>query len=258
MSKVFIKNRHDKKICVLIEKSTQNKGLVFIMHGLGSFKESPVISACAEVFRKNNFTVVRFDATHTIGESEGKYDDANITNYYEDLEDVINWSKKQKWYKEPFYLVGHSLGAMSILLYTEKYPNKIKALAPMSTVVSGKLWSINYSKKDMRQYNKTGFWIRESRTKPGVILKLKWHQYVKEMLKYDTLKNTGKITMPILLIVGENDTRTPLFSQKTLYDKLTSKKELHVIKGAEHTFKEEKHLSEIRTIFNKWIKKTNK
>lgn len=31
------------------------------------------------------------------------------------------------------------------------------------------------------------------------------------------------------------------------------KKEIHIIKGAPHTFKEAGHLAEIKTIFNNWI-----
>ena len=59
------------------------------MHGLGGFKEQKHIQTFADAFLENNFTVVLFDTTHTYGESEGKYEDATTTNYYEDLEDVI-------------------------------------------------------------------------------------------------------------------------------------------------------------------------
>ena len=91
-----------------------------------------------------------------------------------------------------------------------------------------------------------------------MIVKQNWNQFVKDVLKYDTLKNIKNLTMPILLIVGDKDNATPLSQHKIIYDKLKSDKELHIIKGAEHTFRERKHLIEIKKIFNKWIKKTNK
>src|SRR3989344_7367385 len=137
--KIFIKNRNDKKIAVVVDKNQKSKGLAFVMHGLGGFKEQKHIQTFADAFREKGFIVIRFDTTNTLGESDGAYEDATVTNYYEDLEDVIGWASGQRWYQEPFYLAGHSLGGLSVALYAEKYPEKVKGLIPISTVVSGKL-----------------------------------------------------------------------------------------------------------------------
>lgn len=91
MDKIFIKNRKNKNISVIIEKAKNQIGVVFIMHGLGDSKDSNHIRIFASCFLDNNYTVVSFDATNTFGESDGVFEDANITNYYEDFEDVINW-----------------------------------------------------------------------------------------------------------------------------------------------------------------------
>ncbi|MBI3458746.1 alpha/beta fold hydrolase [Candidatus Azambacteria bacterium] len=139
MEKLFIKNRKGENIAVLVEKNESQKGLAFVMHGLSGFKEQDHIAIFADAFKEKDFTVVRFDTTNTFGESDGKYENATMTNYYEDLEDVIKWAQEQKWYQEPFVLSGHSLGGMGTTLYAEKYPKKVLALAPISVVVSGKL-----------------------------------------------------------------------------------------------------------------------
>jgi len=60
--------------------------------------------------------------------------------------------------------------------------------------------------------------------------------------------------MPVLLIVGENDTSTLPEHQQILYAALPGKKEFHVIKGAPHTFRDPEHLAEIKQLFNSWIK----
>ena len=171
--KTFIKNHKEQKISVLIEKPENPRGLVFIMHGLGGFKEQPHIQAFADAFKENSFTVVLFDARDTIGESEGKMEDATISSYYKDLEDVIEWSKFQSWYKDPFWLAGHSLGGICIALYAENYPEKIKALAPISTLVSGKLNWETHDPKELEEWKRTGWQESESRSKPGVIKRLK-------------------------------------------------------------------------------------
>lgn len=252
--KFFIKNRRSQKIAVKVEKPQNPKGLVFVMHGLGGFKEQPHIRTYAEAFLDNGYTAVRFDTTNTFGESDGNYEDATTTNYYEDLEDVIEWSKSQPWYQEPFCLAGHSLGGICTALYAEKYSEKVKALAPTSTVVSGKLSTETSAHRDsVKEWERTGWRAEQSDSKPGIVKRLKW-SHMEDCLKYDLLPNVGKLTMPVLLIVGEYDGSTPPEHQQLLYEKLPDRKELHIIKGARHTFREEAHLKEIRQIFDNWIK----
>ena len=252
--KIAIKNRRGQKIVVLVEKIKNPKGLAFVMHGLSGFKEQPHIVTFAQAFKEKGLTTVRFDTTNTFGESEGNYEDATTTNYYEDLEDVINWSRTQSWYQEPFYLVGHSLGSLCCLLYAEKFPGKIKGLAPISTVVSGKLSAKAHGKKYLDDWKRTGWHEEESVSIPGLIKRLKWSHMI-DRLKHDTLPKAAKLVMPVLLIVGEKDRGTPLTHQKILYSRLPGKKELHVIKGAPHTFKEPRHLAEILKIFKEWLGK---
>lgn len=251
MQKVFIKNRKNQKLAVVVEESPKQKGVAFVMHGLGGVKEGAHIRTFVETFLNCGYTVVSFDVANTIGESEGKIEDATTTNYYEDLQDVIGWAKSQSWYQEPFVLVGHSLGGLCTAWYAEKYPDKIKALAPISTVVSGELFEDAVA-EELEAWERTGWRIKESKSKPGVMKKESW-ELVVDMEQYDLLKDVEKLTMPILLIVGEYDTSTPPYQQKLLFEKLPAKKEYHLIKGAPHTFSAPEHLKEIGKIFNHWI-----
>jgi len=253
MKKTFIKNRKGENVSVLVEKSENQKGLAFIMHGLGGFKEQDHIAAFANAFKEKGFTVVRFDTTNTLGESGGKYEDATITNYYEDLEDVVIWAQEQEWYQEPFALSGHSLGGICTLLYSEKYPKKVLALAPISSAISGQMMLDAEPKERVAEWNKTGWKISPSKSRPDVIKKLNWPQFVNDSLKYNVLENADKLAMPVLLITGSEDHGTPYEHQKILYDKLSGPKEIHNINGAPHTFRLKKHLAEVKSIFLKWI-----
>jgi pimeloyl-ACP methyl ester carboxylesterase len=256
MDKISIKNRNGQKVVILVEEAKNSKGLAFVMHGLGGFKEQVHVQEFAQAFVDNDYTTVRFDTTNTFGESDGNYENATTTNYYEDLEDVIAWAKSQLWYQQPFILAGHSLGGICTALFAEKYPEKVKALAPISTVVSGALSCqaaelVNKEKFD--EWKKTGWRISVSDSKPGLVKRLKWSE-MEDRLKYDLMPNVGKLTMPVLLIVGENDDSTIPPHQKILYDKLPGKKELHIIPGAPHTFRDSEHLRQIKDLFDHWIK----
>ena len=101
MKKVFIKNRKGQKLAIILQEAENSKGLVFVMHGLGGFKEQPHIQVIADAFSKHQYDVVRFDTTNTLGESAGRYEDATITSYYEDLEDVIKLSNSPPLFPPP-------------------------------------------------------------------------------------------------------------------------------------------------------------
>jgi pimeloyl-ACP methyl ester carboxylesterase len=255
--KLFIKNRKGQKVCVMVERAQDQRGLVFVMHGLGGYKEQPHLEAVTKVFKEKGFTVIRFDTTNTFGESDGNYEDATLTNYYQDLEDIIEWSKTQDFYQEPFWLGGHSLGGISVALYAENYPDKVKAVAPISPVVSGKLSKENYNPKELAKWKELGYKEKPSSSLSGVVKRLKYNEFL-DRQKYDLLPKADKLTMPVLVVVGENDTSTPIKHQKILFETIPGdKKELHIIKDAPHTFREEKHLQEIKNIFLKWIEKYN-
>lgn len=250
--KTNIKNRDENDISVVIENEKSDK-LVFVMHGLGGNKSQPHIRAMVEAFLEHNYAVVTWDAVHTFGESTGgEYEDATITNYYADLEDVIKWAKDQLWYTEPFVLCGHSLGGISTALFAEKYPEKVLALAPISTVVSGEL-SLTTKADDLESWKQDGIRITMSHDGKRE-KKLKW-SHMEDRMKYDLLKDVNKLTMPVLLVVGENDDPTPPEHQQILFDKLPGKKELHIIKGSLHSFYEPHEQQELKKLVSAWISK---
>ncbi|HOZ53485.1 MAG TPA: alpha/beta fold hydrolase [bacterium] len=251
--KQFIKNRKNQNISVIIEKVENPKGLAFITHGLGDSKDSDHIKLFSKCFLDNNYNIIRFDTTNTFGESDGKFEDANITTYYEDLEDVLAWSKDQDFYQKPFILCGHSLGAICSAFYAENHPEDIKALAPFSTVVNVELSRKNYSIQELTDWEKKGFLIEDW---GDFKVKIKW-SYMQEKEKYDLLKKAYNLTMPVLLMVGELDDTTTPESQQILFDALPGKKELHIIKNAPHTFRDKDHLDEVYDILNNWIKKND-
>lgn len=256
LEKLFINNRKSQKICVLTELTENPTGLVFVMHGLGGYKEQPQIETLAEVFKEQNFDVIRFDTTNSFGESDGKYEEATLTNYYQDLEDVIAWAEQQSWYQPQFVLTGHSFGGFCTAFYAENFPEKVKALAPISPVVSGEL-SLKahklYYPKELQEWQETGWKITESLSKPGLYKKLPW-SHMEDRLKYDLAPKADKLTMPKLLIVGEKDTSTSAAYIEEFFEKLPSKKEQHIIPNAPHTFREADELNQIKQLVDGWVR----
>ncbi|MFA5023738.1 MAG: alpha/beta hydrolase [Patescibacteria group bacterium] len=252
MEKIFIKNRHGLKMVVQIEKPESPSGLAFVMHGRGGFKEQPYIRAFAQGFLDNNYVVISFDTTNSLGESDGDYGDATVTNYYEDLEDVISWAAEQSWYQKSFILCGHSLGGMCVALYAEKFPDEVKALVLFSSAVSGQLSLESFEPEELANWEKTG-WRTSIGYSSGLVKKLKWSHTI-DLQKYTLLDKVVNLTMPVILMVGELDEVHPLAHQEILFKALPGPKELHIIKGAAHTLKEPEHIQEVYQMINNWLK----
>lgn len=259
MQKFEIKNRKGLRIVGNLLIPENPKGLSFVMHGLGGYKEEKHIEILAQTLFDNNYIVINFDATNSKGESEGKYEDATMQKHYEDLVDIVDWAKTNNWYSEPFVLVGHSMGGFAVAKCAEEFPNEVKAVFPFGAVFSGQD-SLETHKKfkseELEEWQKTGFMIRISKSKPGFEMKLPW-SHMEERLKHDLKTKASNITMPILFMTGENDISCPPGDQKKFYDLLPekTKKEFHVIKDADHVFREQKHLDEMKDIFTNWLNK---
>lgn len=235
------------------------QGLSFVEHGLGGFKEQPNTMAMVDTLFENNYIVVNFDATNSFGESEGKYENATMQLHYEDLVDVISWAKTQKWYSEPFVLAGHSLGGYAVAQYAEDYPDQVKSVFPFALVVSGALsYKINQelNPEKLKAWQENGWKEEESKSKPGLIKRLPW-SHMEERLTHDLLPGASKLTMPVLFVMGENDTSCPPLHNKMLFDALpkSTEREFHIIKNAPHAFKDLEHIQQLRNIFDGWLKK---
>lgn len=260
MTKQTIKNHDGQKIVVQVEKGKVPGKLAFVAHGLSGFKEQKHIQSFAEAFQESGYTVVRWDTRNALGESDGKNEDATFDSYCQDFEDVVAWAKEQPWYVEPFVVSGHSLGSYCAARYAELHPEQVKALAPIAVSVSGKLTHEAKRKTDPEQYEqwkRTGVLTRQSGSKPGTEIRVKW-DLMETGLKHDLLPDANKLTMPVLLIVGEEDTSTPPETQKVFLNAIRAKrKELHVVPGVPHTPRSPEELKKFKELLAQWLQKVD-
>ncbi len=254
MNKTIFTTTEGRNIAVLLDVVKNASELVFIMPGLKGYKEEPYMETYAQAFIEKGITAVRFDTSNGLGETDGNFEDTTVTQYYKDLEDVIAWAKTQPWYKEPFYLLGHSLGSITTMLYAAKQPHKIKGIVPTSCVVSGELTTKTprYKEGELKEWETTG-WHKEMFE--GKEMRLKW-KHMADRCSYDLLPLAASYKLPILLIVGELDITTPVAHQQLLFDKLNCPKKLYIIKGAGHAFKEPEHLQEVKETIMEWLEET--
>jgi dienelactone hydrolase len=256
MKKIFIQNRNGVNMAVVVREQSPQQGLAFVMHGLGGNKEEPHLQVIGEAFAEQGFATVFFDSTNSFNESGGDYENATITNYLVDLEDVIAWSKSQDWFQEPFVLSGHSLGGICTALFAQQNPHMIKALAPISTVVSGEL-SVDAANRfypgKIEAWQKNGIHVSKNEHMNNRTEKLLWSHMI-DRKRYNLVLNAQKLTMPVLLVVGSEDTSTPPDHNQILFSALPEPKQMHIIEGSGHCFRKPEYLVELKQVFLDWLK----
>ena len=258
--RIEIKNRHGLKIVIQVDTPDNPKSVVIIEPGQSGTIEQKHITAFAEAFLENDFIVVRLDPTNSLGESGGNLQDVTYDNYYEDLEDVINWAKDQAWFSSPFALCGHSMGAQAVAWYAEHYPDEVSILAPMAPVVNYDLYMTTLDSEELREWQEKGYQESESKSQPGKVKRVGWG--VNESLKkYDIVTLAGKLNMPVINIVGDQDQPCPPKHQQIFMDAVaSSNKKLIIIPGAQHSYRNVKtdeygsELPKVQQALTAWLK----
>lgn len=225
-----IKNREEENISVVVNVNENKKGLVFLVHGLGGYKEQKFFEESSRCLYELGYTVVRYDSTNTFGESDGEYENATTTQYLNDLEDVIAWSKDKDWFQE-FLLVGHSLGGLISSVYSES--NNVEGLVLLNPAISQK-------KEEGRKVGE----VKSPHTGETHFLN---DGFTEDYTKYDLVEIITKLKIQVTVIVSDKD----YDRSKDRFDLLGT--DLTIINDTGHNFvsKEE----EVGNLVCSWVKK---
>lgn len=246
-------NRHGLRIVTQVDIPADPRGLMFLVHGWKSSMHGATMKPVAEAAHENNIATVRFDCTHSAGESDGEIPHSTISTFIEDLEDVVKWARGQNWFQSPYIVAGGSLGGITVLEHAHKYAPEVKALIPIVTVVSGE-----YSKDALEQrssgayvdWRQTGYMTVDSVNGDQ---KIPW-SHAEDRLKYDAMAYADKLTMRVFMCGAEKDETCPMLHQRLLFNALGSPcKEMHVIPGCPHRIAEPQHAEFLRTRLSAWL-----
>lgn len=232
-NKTLIKNRNGFNLSIRITKSNNSNKLAIIEHGLSGCKDEKHILILEDELSKAGYTVINMDATNSINESDKTTEGLTFSGHYNDLVDVIKWAKTQLFYKEPFTLAGHSLGACATTYYSENFPKEVNLLLPISFP-----WLNTTSKlkqtdtQIIKDWKKTGIFNKFSKSR-NKTLSIPYN-FIEDLKKYNFLKKADKITAKTILMIGDLENQLRLDDNLKLYKKLKCEKELIILKNTPH------------------------
>ena len=203
--------------------------LLILAHGFTGNMKGPsnIFEKLSRNLQKNGFAVLRFNFRGT-PPSEGRFELMTLKSETKDMRAVMKFAKS-RGYKQ-IGMLGESLGGAII---TRSYTKSIRASVfwyPAFDLFDTSLKNY-FSKEKQKELSQNGF-IKEGRFKVG-------KGFVEEIKKTKLFSNISTITSPVLFLHGDKDTDVPYLQSERAFKFARCKKEIHLIKGADHCFKNE-------------------
>lgn len=234
----FLTMPDGEQIYVEASWPTQPKGVLIIAHGLAGYKEENVVRIPRDIFFKKGYAVVVYDARFSLGQGTGALEKACFSNFIQDLQAVINWSKTLCFFKQPFILCGHSLGAGAALHYACEHTEQIQAIIGISSVYNGQflLESYRFFKPDFVEKWKQDIYLPRERRLPPMKVGRISYAHLLDACRYHLETQAGQIKCPVFLICSNRDISSTVQINETLMNALSGPKELIIIPQAGHAF----------------------
>jgi pimeloyl-ACP methyl ester carboxylesterase len=235
MAKIYFKNKDGLKLVGILSKSkAKNKTCIILCHGITADKEEDgIFTELAGKLSEAGFDVFRFDFRGH-GESEGKSIDMTVSGEERDLEAAYKLLVDNGYAR--FGIVAASFAGGAASFFTPKHQDRVKALVLWNSV-------IDYTALIPRWLATSGG--EEKLKNQGFIVRNRFRigrKLFDEMSKLKPWKKLEKLSMPILFIHGDRDSKVP-YSDSAKYAKMLNAR-LETIKGGEHGFHDDKRHSD--------------
>ncbi len=237
--KIEIKIDHEKIIGVLHGDAQKVDACIISCHGLLASKDSPKYMLLAESLSECGYSTLRFDF-RGCGESEGNLENSHISNRLKDLDAVINYATIELGFNR-FGLFGSSMGGYVSFLKASLEP-KVKALVSLVSPFS------------MAELFDTKGSSQKSFEIDGILF---GGNFLNDMKAHGTLTKEAleSIKCPTLIFHGDFDLLVPVKHAHRLFESLTTKKMIKIIRGGDHIFSHPVHLNEIIKLSSEWFMK---
>jgi len=200
-----------------IEPQQSSAGIVVFAHGWGRNRDRMVQRA--RIFADWGLSTVIHSARDHGGSSRRKF--MNAVKMAEDIEAVL------RWIGEPVILYGHSAGAAAAIIAVERNPGNVELL----------FLEACYAETRVALLSLYCWFNRFLGIFFGPMI-LWWMNlfYQNRLDSYDPVQIASTVTMPVMIIHGENDRRFPLdFALKLKKGFAPGQAEIYIASGAGHS-----------------------
>ncbi len=242
-------------ISVLVDIPTfPSRGTAVLVHSAVGTKDTPFMDMLAEVCVARGLTVVRFDAFHGLGKSEGEFATLTATSLLADLEDVVLWAQSQMWWRGHLSLWGHSVGGLVAGLFAEAHPNEVQELVLFAPMISGAsyLEALEQTERDVvKMWRDTGSRVVEHPIH-GEQFGLSY-SFVEDVLQYDLLPQAKTLSMPVFVFVGDTDLISREHESRRFTEAVGKDAHCVLVRGVGHIPKEKEELMRTQEVLHQTV-----
>ena len=242
---LYFINKKKEKIRYKFNKG-KNPGIIFI-HGLNSDMTGQKALSIEAFARKNKHSFIRFECRGH-GKSDGKFEDFTISDWKNDLVDIID-----NIAKGPQILVGSSMGGWLMFLAAKARPARIAGLVGLAAApdyIDDFYKKLPLKKK--QHMNKNGI-IKYSSYGFSYLIKKK---YIIDGRRNKILNKEFRWNKPLILIQGLKDkVVTPDVPEKIVKKVKGNQIQIKLLKNSDHRLSERFDLKIINESIQSIIKK---
>ena len=242
----YLKISNNKQIRYFTNNYRKNLYVVFL-HGFMSNIEGEKPNAIFKYTKNNKLGFLALEYSGH-GKSTGKFTDGNISKWTREVKITI----KKIVGKNPFILVGSSMGAWLSLNQFKFFGNQIKGFLGIGSApefLQNLMWK-KFSKPMKKETIKNGIYHLKHGTYEYPIT----YQLIKDGRKNRILNKKIKSFIDVVMIHGSKDEVVPkVYSKKVLKIFTNAKKKLVIIKDGDHSLSTKKGLKKIILELNKIV-----
>ncbi|WP_418263431.1 alpha/beta hydrolase family protein [Flavobacterium faecale] len=225
-----------------------SKGVIIFCHGFKGFKDWGCWQLIADYFVENGFSFLKFNFSHNgmgVAQSDDfthldKFAVNTLGKEMEDIQSVEHFLVNEISKVLPevntnkIFIIGHSKGGVSALLYCTQYQTKISKVVTWASPFD---FHRNWSSKFIEKWKADGIqYIKNARTNQMMPLQLEILEDMEtNKEKYDLRNCTKKLDIPYLIVQGTDDAAVKM-EEFNLLKKHFTKAKTHIIEAANHVF----------------------
>jgi len=248
IEKLYFRNSKGDNLAGILSNPTGSLEVPIIIMCIGhsSDKSRPTYTSMEEKLNKGNVATFRFDI-YGHGESEGKFENATVSEAIDDAQKAIEFLKNKGYSK--IGLFGSSFGGITSLITASKVDGLfVLALkSPVSDYYKVEL--LKRGEEGIRGWKEKGYVL--SAKSDGTKLRLNYCFY-EDFKNYNGYEAAEKIKIPTIIVHGDTDEIVPVEQSKKTA-KIIKNCKLEIIGGADHRYTNPDHFDKCIKLLSNFI-----
>ena len=249
---IWLTNSRRQRLAADIARPSDapGKASVLVLHGLGGHRNEPHIVAVARAIAERGIITMRVDLANNAGESEGSFRNLTLSGEVDDAEDALDSLLALDGNAERrIGVAGHSAGGLVAMLLAARR-SEVESLALMSAVF------------DAPAYFRTNFADREAEWRRRGAIEIGGGRmlgigFFDDLANWDVQRTASLVTAPAIIVHGDADAEVvPAEAHECERHLASTRIELHMIAGADHTYTQEPWRIEAADVVGAWFSDT--